>query len=143
MWSKAISKSLTIKAPIDKIWDVLTDYPNYHQWNTFVPTLETPSEIGTTFYMEVQMKPNRKPIHQKEIFYKNEKYDLAWGVDMWIFLKAYRYQRLHKVDENTTEYETKETFDGLLVPLVMWLYKKDITRGFNEVANGLKRFCEK
>ena len=43
---------------------------------------------------------------------------------------------------STRSIETYETFDGLLVPLIMALYRKDIQRGFEAVGAALKKYIE-
>jgi hypothetical protein len=68
--------------------------------------------------------------------YHDSSYETGQG------LKTHRIQRLEERDGGTYYY-TEDVFWGLLTPLVMAIYEKDIQRGFDEVAEALKRESEK
>lgn len=141
---KKIIAESTINAPIDIVWDILEDFDNYHTWNDFCPKIETSKVVGDAFIMTVHMKPGKKPIIQKEIFSDYEPLRrVGWSLNWGIFLKTHRIQDLTKIDKNTTHYYTEDKFWGLLTPLVMLLYKKDVQRGFDFVAKALKEKSEK
>jgi hypothetical protein len=49
-------------------------------------------------------------------------------------LKANRWQVVESLAEQRSQFQTCETFDGLLVPLIMTLYRRDIQREFNSAG---------
>ena len=68
---------------------------------------------------------------------------LAWRATYPKFLiNDERVQELEPMEEGICSYYTYETFQGLAIPLVMRLYKDDIQRGFNAIAEALKRRAE-
>ena len=142
---KIESVSVDIKAPVHKVWEVLTNFEHYPEWNPFTVQIDADlSTLGSDVGLHVQMRPN-KMIHQVEklrVCKKEEQ--LSWGVTFVhpILLQAQRDQVLSVVDANTTRYVTVDVFRGLLVPVMMALYGKDIKRGFDYVALGLKARCE-
>lgn len=138
-----IETQIVIHAPREKVWEALADFPRYHLWNPFCSKLETGGEVGDPVVMWVHLKPGKKPIIQKEIlrdFAEGVKMD--WGLNWGVFLKAYRTQRLTSVSDEETLYYTSDQFQGWLTPVVMALYRKDIQRGFEQTAQGLKSFVE-
>ena len=66
--SQTISTQITIQAPLEKVWQILDDFEQYHTWNEFCPKIESSKIIGEPLVMTVYMKPHKKPIRQKEIF---------------------------------------------------------------------------
>ncbi|MEM7548678.1 MAG: SRPBCC domain-containing protein [Bacteroidota bacterium] len=140
---KIIAES-TINAPIEVVWDILENFDNYHTWNDFCPKAETTKVIGDPFVMTVYMKPDQKPIIQKETFSDYEPLKrVGWSLDWGFWLKTHRIQDLKKLDDTKTHYYTEDKFWGLLTPLVMALYRKDVQRGFDFVAKALKDKAEK
>jgi uncharacterized protein YndB with AHSA1/START domain len=138
-----ITSEIQINAPIEKVWSILEDFENYGKWNHFCPGVETTKRIGDPFIMTVHMKPGKKPIIQKEVFSDYEPpHVVGWSLDWGIWLKTHRIQRLEERDGGTYYY-TEDLFWGLLTPLVMALYEKDIQRGFDDVAKALKEESEK
>jgi hypothetical protein len=86
-------------------------------------------------------------IVQREVCSANDPgaWELGWGMQMGpgFVLRANRIQRLTRLGSGRTRYDTSDTFSGLLVPVVMGLYRADIQRGFDGVARALKERAEK
>ncbi|MDX2089585.1 MAG: SRPBCC domain-containing protein [Kofleriaceae bacterium] len=134
-----------IDAPLSRVWDVLVDIPRYAEWNPFTPRIDTTLEVGSPVVLHVQMKPTGARIVQTEYVRVVEKeHELSWGMTMGapFVLRALRRQVLTPLSETRTRYETSDAFHGLLVPVVMGLYRVHIQRGFDDVARALKARCE-
>lgn len=142
---KIESVTVDINAPVSKVWEVLLDLDSYPEWNPFTVQIDADlSQLGSDVGLHVQMNPKKK-IYQVEQLRVNDKEEqLSWGVTMVhpALLWAQRDQVLTMIDENTTRYVTVDVFKGLLVPLMMAFYGKDIKRGFDAIALALKARCE-
>lgn len=146
MFATAIRAEAEIDAPIEKVWRILSDIPNYGAWNPFTPRIDTNLELGTPVMLHVAMKKGKPLLVQKEIMSRYEEGRLmAWGDVMGAapLLKFERIQELTPLSATRTRYFTEDAFSGLLVPIVMGLYQKDIQRGFSETAAALKAYVEK
>lgn len=139
-----IETQIEISAPIVVVWEVLIQFQNYANWNSFTPIVECDLVVGNDVILHVNMHPGKKPIIQKESLLHIKPLDsIAWGITSRFPVKTERIQRIHAISANTTLYYTSDSFEGILVPLVMALYKKQIQLGFNQVAKDLKKYCEK
>ena len=49
------SEKVAIAAPADLVWEVLTDFPRYGEWNEFCPSIEATLEIGSPVRMRVDL----------------------------------------------------------------------------------------
>ena len=138
------SDPVTIEAPVEVVWGVLTDVANYAEWNPFTPSVKTDLQLGSPVHMLVTMGAYRLP--QTEIVCALEPPTLlAWRtvIGARFLLHALREQRLEVVNAGTTcRYVTTDEFNGLLVPLVALLFGGFVRRGFNSVALGLKSRAE-
>ncbi len=137
------SETVEIDAPIERAWDVLTDFARYGEWNPFTPSVATDFEIGSPVELFVRMGPWR--LRQVERIEAVEPPHLiAWSTTMGhrFLISALREQRLEAVGEGRCRYRTSDAFSGLLIPLVMLLFGGFVRRGFNDVARGLKARAE-
>ena len=142
----AIRAEVEIDAPIEKVWAVLRDIPGYAAWNPFTPRIDTSLVLGTPVMLHVAMKPGKPLLVQKETMSQYEEGRLmAWGDVMGAapLLKFERVQELTPLSSARTRYVTEDVFSGLLVPLVMGLYRSHIQRGFSATAEALKVRVEK
>lgn len=144
MSKNLIESKITIHAPIQKVWDVLSNFDKYSQWNPFTPKIEVKNEIGSTVGLHVRLNPkSKKTILQKETLLTwEEGKRLEWGITNSWFVRTVRIQSLKIIDENTTEYYTSDAFEGPLTGLILFLYRNKIQIGFDDVCIGLKKQVE-
>ena len=148
---RAVGASIEIDAPIERVWQVLTDVAAYPSWNPFTVSVDTTFELGTPVDMRVCLRGRtakdgtRKTMHQVEYVTSYiEGRRVSWGVNVgpgW-FITADRYQELTDLDDGRTRYETVDEFTGVGVGFMMLLMERHMARGFAEVAHALKERCE-
>ena len=61
---------IRINAPIDVVWEVLTDVENYGQWNPFTPQAHTDFKIGSPARLRVRMGPTTMKITETVCAYE-------------------------------------------------------------------------
>jgi hypothetical protein len=144
MSKNLIESKVTINAPIQKVWEVLSNFDNYHQWNPFTPKIDIQNKIGSTVGLHVRLNPkSSKTMLQKETLLAwEEGKQLEWGIKNSWFVRTVRVQNLKAIDENTTEYYTSDAFEGPLTGLILLLYRTKIQIGFDDVCTGLKKEVE-
>jgi hypothetical protein len=129
-----------IDAPLARVWAILIDVDHYVRWNPFTPRVETTFEVGSPAILHVVMNPRHRRIQHEVITAFEARHRFAWSSIMPLgLLRANHWQVVRELDRARTEYHTYETFEGLLVPLVMALYRADVQRGFDATASALKR----
>lgn len=135
---------MDIDAPIQTVWQVLTNFAEYKVWNRFTPSVRCDGELGSAVEMRVCF-PGTKPMKQSEILNVFEPpHRLAWGMQMGTraLLVANRYQILEPIGDQRTRYTTVDYISGLLAPVVRVLYAEPMRRGFQMAADGLKAHAE-
>lgn len=140
----APAASVEISAAIDDVWEVLTDFPAYGQWNRFTTSVECSGTLGDPVVMQVCF-PGAKPMRQVETLNVFEPpHRLAWGMHMVAapLLVANRYQILKPLGPASTRYTSTDYLSGLLAPLVRSLYAEPMCAGFALAGAGLKERCE-
>jgi hypothetical protein len=138
------SNNVIINAPLEKVWHALIDVENYPRWNPFTTRVETTFVVGQPAILYVTMNGQHQRVQHEVITVFEPQHAFAWASIMGVpfILKANRWQVVEALDDQHTQYETYETFDGLLVPLIMALYRQDIQRGFDAGGAALKKYAE-
>jgi hypothetical protein len=147
---RVIAASADIDAPKERVWQIVRDTTRYSEWSPFLVAVEGEIVVGRPVVLVVRMTPGKAPIRQTERVSSlldggpEAPSELGWGMEMGapFFLAANRVQRVIPLGSGRCRYETSDTFRGLLVPVVMGLYGKNIQAGFDETARALKARAE-
>ena len=134
---------VTIDAPVETVWRVLTDFDRYGEWNPFTPVVTAEPKLGGRVDMRVAMR-RRQLAQTATICTLDPPSLLAWRVLVgapWL-LQAMREQRLEVLGDDVCRYTTSDAFNGLLTPVVIALSGSFVRRGFNAAAEALKRRAE-
>ena len=141
------SAEIEIKAPLQRVWDVLLDGEGYAGWNRFIPEVDGALEkLNTPIHMRVELGGrNTRAVMCSVIVTPPQAGEALWvhAHASWLaktgLVRSRRHHALKAIDEATTGYRTWEPFSGLLkrfVPLA------DIDAGFKTQAADLKAVCE-
>ncbi|KAJ7601006.1 hypothetical protein C8J56DRAFT_23715 [Mycena floridula] len=156
--------SIIIDAPVEKVWDILLDFPSYEKWNAFVraQTIIDP-QTGAALASQTLTGPGQKmrlnthlppTLGEGSFFQKNTTHVLSIAMDpinhraAWItttpkfLLYAERWQTLTVLEDGKVKYDTIETFQGILAYFVKWFVGSNLRLAFKAMAEGLKNRAE-
>lgn len=140
----SVRAEVEIDAPIERVWQILTDVRRYGEWNPFTPSVETTLEIGAPVDMRVRLV-GESLMSQREYVTRNAPYTLGWEMKAGLraILHAERLQTLTALDEGRTRYSTEDRFSGWLRALVLALFGRAMERGFTDCGLALKEAAER
>ncbi|KAL0947546.1 hypothetical protein HGRIS_013642 [Hohenbuehelia grisea] len=161
-----------IDAPIDKVWEVLLDFPSYPKWNPFARKMVITNMMGTPLEdqtprenarlrIEAQIPPMKRPVNENQrsgllssqtsmenvTLIDHENYICAWQAIQLPppLLAATRYSALSVVqtpDGPRTLYESREIFGSVISIVLALLMAGNVQKGFEEQALALKELLE-
>lgn len=137
------SDPIRINAPIDVVWEVLTDVGEYGQWNPFTPQAQTDFKIGSPARLRVRMGPTNMTITETVCAFEKPRviaWSKAFGARRLLF--ALREQHLEPLDESSCRYRNTDRLTGALAAIVFLCFGGYMRRGFNDVGEGLKHYAE-
>lgn len=137
---KSFSATTTINASPDKIWKILTDAPNFPNWEPNVIRIEGTIALGEKITVYTKLSPNRAfPVTVSE-FVPGKK--MVWSSNMPLGLfKGERTFSLTPKSKGKVEVVTREEFSGLLLPIIGRTIP-DLSESFQNFAAGLKKQAE-
>jgi len=137
---KEIRTSVLINAEPEKVWQILTDFENYPQWNSFVKSVSGEVKEGNRIKVKLPgMTFN--PIVLK--FERNSEF--RWLGHLWVkglFDGEHKF-RLTENSDGTTCFEQSESFSGILVKCFSRSLDRDTKNGFEKMNEELKLQAEK
>ncbi|MDV7698329.1 SRPBCC domain-containing protein [Chryseobacterium soli] len=140
--AKKIETQIIINAAPQKVWEILTDFNNYPNWNPFIKSISGSINIGSTLKVTIEPEEGKgmtfKPLVQSSV----KKKELSWlGKLLFkgIFDGKHKFQLIDNGNGTTTFIQSEE-FSGILVPFI----NLDKTaEGFNKMNQSLKEQAEK
>jgi uncharacterized protein YndB with AHSA1/START domain len=130
-----------IRAPREKIWDLLVDLPSWPSWNTTVDKTEGRVELGKKVKVFVKLSPGRAfPVKVSELD-KPSKMVWTGGMPLGLFKGVRTYTLTSRPAEDTVEFHMREVFSG---PMSKMIEKSipDMQPAFDEFAAALKQRAE-
>ena len=152
MFPKMIkSDPIDIRAPLQKVWDVLVDLPRYPEWCQFTTRLEGQLDVGSplTLYLKWGPYNGNQTLGCHDLVQTNEIVTvfeplraLGWGLSYTYTMQAERVQYLERISPEITRYHTFDRISGLMCPLFVKTYGERIRDGFGEMGRALKARVE-
>lgn len=123
----------------EKVWEILTDFSSYPDWNPFITHLEGEPVQGTKLKAHISgMK--FKPVVLSAIPNK----EFVW-LGNFLFPGVFDGKHIFTLKERkdgTTDFYQSESFKGILVPLFKGKMEKETRKGFNTMNEKLKQRAE-
>jgi hypothetical protein len=130
-----------IRAPREKIWDLLVDLPNWPSWNTTVDKTEGTVALGSKLKVFVKLSPGRAfPVKVSELD-KPSKMVWTGGMPLGLFKGVRTYTLTSRPAEAATEFHMREVFSGVMSSLIEKSIP-DMKPAFDEFAATLKQRAE-
>jgi hypothetical protein len=115
---KSIESVTVVDAPIDTVWNTITDFATYEEWNPFIVKIQGAAVAGARLRVTFQLA-NRKPLTlSPTVTTADAPHRLAWHGRLVI---PKLFDGDHSFELRTVEHGTEvvhcEEFRGALVPL--------------------------
>jgi hypothetical protein len=139
-----ICTDITIEAPINEVWDLLTDFDNYNAWNPFIKIIKGKFELGSKLDVFMQ-PPGMKGTNFTPVITKIEPVnEFRWIGNLWVkgIFDGEHVFRLEELENERSRLIQCERFRGILAPLILHIVGEKTRKGFEKMNNSLKRECE-
>jgi hypothetical protein len=147
---KRVYSEIIINAPARIIWDIITDFEKYNEWNKFTPRITLKNDNfqpGSEFDLDCRMTEKELLIDEHECILEidAEKLSFCMGTSRIKGrpgITSYRWQICEPVSPDKTKYINHERYEGILAPVVRFLYDKKLSAAFKSFCIDLKNRAE-
>jgi uncharacterized protein YndB with AHSA1/START domain len=131
--------AITIAAPPERIWALLTDAAGFARWNSTVTSIEGTIALGERVKIRVPVSDRTFSPKVTELVANAR---MVWRDGMAPMFKGERTFTLTPHGDGTTEFEMVETFSGLMLPMIKGSLP-DFAPVFDRYARDLKKEAER
>jgi hypothetical protein len=136
--------AIEIRAPLEVVWRVLTDFAAYQQWNPHIRRIRGNPRVGGRIMVHSQPPARRVVVMRPLVLVWSPPNELRWRatfLSRHLFSVEYGF-RLEAVGDKRVRFTQDGTFTGLLVPLYARLRLPATREGFAQVNEALRRRAE-
>lgn len=141
---KQIRTEIVINASPQKVWQILTDFKAYKDWNPFIKTVDGVPTEGSRIKARIE-PPGASGMNftpKLLIVKKNE--ELRWLGHLLVpgLFDGEHIFELYENTDGSTTFVQREVFTGILVPLFSKMLDVNSVEGFRLMNQKLKELAE-
>lgn len=142
--STRITTEIAISATACPVWDVLTDFPRYPEWNPFIVNVRGAVQQNANVKYRFQFPPGVRIWTTAKVLRFQPQEELRWAAHFLspALFNGEHYFVIERVSDSTVRFHHGEIFTGLLVPLALPLLQFYGRRTYQGLNNALKERVE-
>jgi hypothetical protein len=141
---KHIRTEIVIHATPAEVWNVLTDFNRYPEWNPFITSLKGIATKGEKLVARMEPPNGSAMTFKPTVVMANRNKELRW-LGHLLFPGLFDGEHIFELYENTdgtTTLVQREEFTGILVPLFSKMLDTKTLAGFELMNKQLKQRVE-
>ncbi len=135
---------IEIDAPAERVWQVLTDFGKFPEWNPFIRKIDGHAKVGARLQVQIGASGTRAMSFSPKMLNVEPNRELRWLGRLLIpgLFNGEHSFIIEPLDEKRVRFVQREKFTGLLVPFMTKSLDRDARRGFEEMNRALKERAE-
>lgn len=141
---KEIYTEIEISATPERVWQILTDFEALPEWNPFMRRASGEVKVGAKLEVFLQPSGGRGMTFKPTVVEATPNREFRWLGNLGVrgLFDGEHSFTIEPLGENRVRFVHRESFRGLLVPLLLLMVEKDTRRGFEEMNQALKTQAE-
>lgn len=142
--TRTIRSAIEIRAPLDVVWSVLTDFDAYPAWNPHVRRVIGKPRVGRHVTIHTRPPGGRTVVMRPVVLDWKPPRDLRWRAT-FVSRRLFSGEHGFRLDEQApgrVRFTQDETFSGLLVPLYARMRLGATRLGFAQMNEALRMRAE-
>lgn len=132
---------MIIQAPINRVWQTLSDFAKYKDWNPFIVSIDGHLTARTKLSVKIKPPGLEPQTFRSTVLKVVPQQEIRWAgvaLSSWLF-RGEHYFILEAVDSDTTKFIHGEIFSGILVRFLANRLKGAVHAGFLEMNQALAK----
>jgi hypothetical protein len=140
-----LKSQIEIQASPDHIWEILTDFKSYGEWNPFITSILGEARVGTKLKVKIRPVGGQPWALKPKVLVSNPSRELRWMGSLWLhgLFDGEHIFEIHILSDNLVRFVQIEQFSGILVPLLPSRFWDQLLEGFRLMNGRLKARAER
>ncbi len=141
---KELNTEIVINATPDVVWQILTDFPQFEQWNPFIRSIQGKMAEGSRLQVQIQPSGGNAMAFQPQVITVIPKRELCWLGRLLLpglFDGEHRFC-IESIQPSQVRFLHSEKFAGVLVPFLWQSLEPKARQGFEAMNQALKARAE-
>lgn len=141
---REIATEIKINAPPEKVWEILTDFTKFPDWNHFIRKAEGEIKEGNKLTVRLEQPDGKAMTFKPTVAKVSERKEFRWLGHLFLpgLFDGEHIFEIVPQGENTVKFVQREKFRGILFPLFWKSLDTSTRQGFNEMNAALKKRAE-
>jgi hypothetical protein len=141
---KELHSEIEIQSSAERVWQLLTDFASFPQWNPFMRRASGEVKAGARLEVYIQPSGASGMTFKPTVLKAEPNRELRWLGRLWIpgLFDGEHILTIEPLGANRVRFVQREIFTGILVPLLARSLDTDTRRGFEEMNRALKARAE-
>jgi hypothetical protein len=141
---KQLHTEIEIDAPAKRVWELLTDFASYPEWNPFIRHISGHPAPRERLQARLEPPGGRTMTFKPKVLTAEPNRELRWLGHLLVpgVFDGEHSFTIEPLEENRVRFIQREAFKGLLVPLFARSLETNTQRGFEEMNHALKERAE-
>ena len=129
-----------IGGPVDRVWQVLTDFESFPDWNPFIRSIRGKAVEGSRLDVLLGASGTRPMRFRPKVLKVVPNRELRWLGRLVLprLFDGEHIFELEAVGPRRTKFVQSERFRGIFVPFLRGSLERDVRRGFEEMNQALR-----
>ena len=145
IFKRELCSEIEIESTPERVWEVLTGFASYAEWNPFIRLITGKLEAGWKLEVHFASAGKREVVFRPKVLKVEAGREIRWLGHLilpWIFDGEHIFE-IAPAEGSGVRFIQRENFTGLFVPLFWKELDINTRRGFNEMNRALKRRVER
>jgi hypothetical protein len=140
---KSIKTEIVINASREKVWEVLTDFKKYPDWNPFIRSISNELKEGGRLKILLQNGENQMAFKPKILQVQSGR-SFDWMGSLFIkgLFDGHHYFEIEELSPNQVLFRHGEDFSGILSNMILKKVGERTRNGFVRMNEELKKRAE-
>ena len=142
---KEIRVETEIAAPAERVWQVLTNFAAYPNWNPFIRSVEGRAKTDAILDVRIQPSSGRGLSLKPKVLKHDSGRELRWQGQAWglpLLMQEEHTFTVEPLGKDRCRFVQRQSVAGLLSPLFAKTVDQDWKRGLEEMNQALKERAE-
>ena len=141
---KELHSQIEINASAERVWDILSDFASYPQWNPFIRRISGELKVGERLEVRLEPPDSRGITLRPTVLRAEPNRLMRWVGHLFVpgLFDGEHTLATEPLGENRVRFVQHEAFKGVLVRLLARSLDKNTLRGFEEMNVALKERAE-